>query len=427
MLTENNFLSKSGQYDLTSYNHCTKKYVEGFESAINLVSPLPIFLDANVILRYYSISFNAREKLYKFLESNIHRIFLTAQVQNEILKNRGDNIKKFFQQVSKKVPQEFNSDIVNHLQGFLEKHKTILKDYPYMETELTNHKQQLEKLLQKLNEDTSTKYEENKMLIWKDKLLDLLCKANILNPLTNEDFDILKKDFDLLKKGVDVAKIDSILNKSTSVFPGLGDIKEKPENPYGDFIIFHEIMKYQFDNKTDSIFLTFDNTKGDWMSLSKEPYLHYVYNIYLNTEHLLYIVDAERTLEKILEINIDSLITEQNNQINYVINIDNINKLFETHPIFNGRFYLSCDDRLVNELHESGYMSIEELSIAMDKLSAIIPEVLNRHPGLNTVGVLRYGLRILDDNFNQIHKLKKSIRSVNSQIQVFRDLLETKK
>ena len=425
MFTKNSFIIKSGQYDLKSYNECTTKYVSDFENAISLKGDLPIFLDANVILRYYSISFNAREKLFEFLKSNIDRIYLTAQVQKEILKNRGDNIKKFFQQVSKKVPQEFTSDIVNQLQNFLEQHKTILKDYPYMETELSTHKKQLEELLQKLNDDTRTKYEENKTLVWKDKLLDLLCEANLREPLTTEEITQISKDFDILKKGIDIGKIDNLLNKSSSVFPGLGDIKEKPDDPYGDFIIYHEILKFQFEKKCSSVFLTFDNTKGDWMSKSKEPYLHYVYNMYLNTDCLLYIVDAERTLEKILEINIDSLIIDQSPKIENVLNKANINILFKTHPIFKNHRFRLCDDKLEDQLIKSGYETIDQLSSYMDKLSTLLPEVLENNPSLNSIGVLRYGMRIFDEKFDKTTQAGLTY-SVDTELEHYRYLLNVR-
>ncbi|PVV59585.1 PIN-like domain-containing protein, partial [Chryseobacterium sp. HMWF035] len=234
MITEEtNFVSKLNNCDIKTYKECLDRYTKNFDKVLKLETDFPIFLDTNVLLRYYSISFTAREKLFDFINENKKRIIITHQVQKEFLKNREDVIKKFFEKVTKKIPTDFSSNIVNQLKNFIEQHKVILKDYPYVETEIMKHKDELELILDQLNKDSDNKYSEFKNLIWKDKFLDLLYQCNHIDNLNNEETILLKTKFDYLKKDIKPNEIENILNKTRTIFPGLGDIKDKPDDPYG--------------------------------------------------------------------------------------------------------------------------------------------------------------------------------------------------
>lgn len=397
---ELNYFIKRNNSSILKYSECLKKYSSNFTKEISLKTDSSIFLDTNVLLRYYSISFTAREKLYEFIKNNKERMILTNQVQYEFIKNREDVIQRFFEQVTNKIPKDFNSDVVNKMKSFLETHKIVLKDYPFVETGIEKHKDELEKLLNKLNETSEQKRKDHIDLIVKDKFLDLLNSCTLLDKLENNEIEILKKNFDFLKKGISNENIDSILNKPDSVFPGLGDIKNKPDDPYGDYIIFHEMMKYIFTNKTDAIFLTFDNTKGDWMSKSKSPYLHYIQNMYSNTNQIIYILDAERTLGELLNVNIQSLVETETDNIIEEISIKSLINLTKTNQLFNGAKTGLFSNDFIKELNLAGYNSISQIEADLNKGEIALQEYLNdKSTEFNTLGRMRITLRIVNPNY----------------------------
>lgn len=400
MITEEiNYFSKIDQHDIKKYKECLDVYSSNFENITKLDTKLPIFLDTNILLRYYSISFSAREKLFAFFKDNKNRIVITKQVQKEFIKNREEVIQKFFKQVTNRIPGDFKSEIVNKLKNFLDQHKVVLKDYPYVEKELEKHKVELEEVLEKLNTDFETKSDEYKNLIWKDEFLDLLNEFQLIDNLNEDEVKLVISKFDLLKRDIGSNSIDAFLNKPNYVFPGMCDIKEKPDNPYGDFIILHEMMKYIIDGKTDVIFLTFDNSKGDWMSKNKTPYLHYIQNVYLNTNQIIYILDADRTLEKLLSVDIDSLLQKELSIESYNISVEEINNIFMLHPVFENVSFHLANNFLLKEICLNGYENYDEIWKDLDKVSEIMSLFKKEYPKFNTVGILRYALKIANINY----------------------------
>ena len=134
-ISENDsFFSKRANFSITKYKECLDKFSGNFEKEITLKTDTKIFLDTNILLRYYSISFTARNKLFQFLSNNKDRIILTPQTQLEFLRNREDIIQRFFEQVTSKIPKDFSTDIVNRMKIFLDQYKIVLKDYLFVET-----------------------------------------------------------------------------------------------------------------------------------------------------------------------------------------------------------------------------------------------------------------------------------------------------
>lgn len=356
LITENiSYFSKIDCNSISKYKVCIDRFSSNFQKEITLETDTLIFLDTNVLLRYYSISFTARKKLYDFLSNNKKRIILTQQVQLEFLRNREDIIQRFFDQVTSKIPQDFNTDIVNKMQHFLEQYKIILKDYSFVEKGILEHQAALEGILTKLNESVESKKKEHIDLTINDDLLDFLATCNQSDELSLDELKIIKSHFDLLSKNIASEKLDSFISKPNSAFPGVADIKNKPENPYGDFIIFHEIMKYLLNRNIDAIFLTFDDTKGDWMSKNKAPHLHYVQNMYANTGQILYIMDAERALGKLLNIDIDSLVSAETNNCLQEITSENLIHASKKFKVFEGAIIKPFNSLFIKELKINGY------------------------------------------------------------------------
>jgi|GEM_PF-2991279 len=398
---EVNYLAKQKISSLSQYSECLEKYSKNYENEILLQTKSPIFLDTSVLLRYYSISFTARKKMYEFINQNKERIILSSQVQYEFLKNREDVIQKFFEDVTNKIPKDFNSDIVNKMKSFLEIHKVVLKDYPFVETGIQNHQKELEELLIKLNTTAEKKRKEHIDLIVKDKYLDLLNSCLTCERLTEDEIDLIKKDFDLLAKNISLENPDSIMNKFNIVFPGLGDIKNKPAEPYGDYIIYHELMKFILNNEVDVIFFTFDNSKGDWMSKNKTPHLHYIQNMYSNTNHIIYILDAERILGDILKINVQSLVpSEIFEKKTEAISIESLEKLINRHKVFSHSYPVRIANYLVEELLLAGYTSISHIEADLDKSIIAYQECIkDRGAEFNYQGTLRVCLQIANPEY----------------------------
>jgi|TARA_B110000114_G_scaffold177138_1_gene208591 predicted nucleic acid-binding protein len=396
-----NYFENRHNSSVLKYTECVDKFSTNYESEISLKTKTPIFLDTNILLRYYSISFVARKKLFDFIKKNYERIIITKQVQFEFLKNRENVIQKYFEQVTNKIPKDFNSDIVNKLNSFLETHRTVLKDYPFVETGITKHQNELEKLLEKLNKNSEQKRKDNINLIIKDDFLDLLKTCILYEGLNKKEIDLVKTDFDTLKDIIKSENIDSILKKPNEVFPGLGDIKEKPSDPYGDYIIFHEMIKYSVENKVDVIFLTFDNTKGDWMSKSKTQYIHYIQNFYSNTEQLIYILDAERSLEEILKINIQSLVSIKETDLeDDIITILSLTEFIETNSTLASAKSGIVRQKLITELKQAGYSTISEIEKDFTMAEIAFEEFnTTNSTNFNSIGILRLTLQIANPNY----------------------------
>lgn len=407
---ESTFSSKRNIASIAEYKKCLEKFSANFSDEVSLKTQSPIFLDTNILLRYYSISFTARKKLLEFIKTHSKRIIITSQVQFEFLKNREDIIQRFFEQVTTKIPKDFNSEIVNKMKSFLDQHKVVLKDYPFVETGIAKYQGELETLLQKLNDTVEEKRKEHSDLILKDELIDLLITCNLYDGLTSQELEIIKTDFDALSKGITSENSDSFFNKPNSVFPGLGDIKNKPDDPYGDYIIFHEMMKYMMTHDSDVIFLTFDNTKGDWMTKSKLPHIHYLLNTHANTSQLIYIVDAERTLGELLNINIASLVSDAIAESITPITIERLDELsYKMFPKFEK---VDFSNRAMEELKLS-YNTMEEIERDVVRgFEAVLEYKRIYVPTLNTLGALKTALRIVNSTMTHFISLNGKLKPI---------------
>ncbi len=414
-----NYFHKRKNYSIKDYSKCLERYSSNFEKEISLTTETPIFLDANILLRYYNISYNAREKFLEFIKLHSERIIISKQVQYEFIKNRESSINKFFEQVTKKIPKDFNSEIINGFKSFLDSHKTVLKDYPEIELQIGKHKDELEKIFQNLNGSIEKKKSEHLELLFHDEFLDVINSCKFYSGLEVGELSIICNHFESLKKETEGLGIDNVLNKNHVVFPGYGDIKLKPQNPYGDYIIYHEMIKYSLENQTNLLFLTFDNSKGDWMSKSKSPYIHYIQNFFSNTEQLLFIVDAERTLEEILKVNVNSLIEQDpENSESSELSSSDLDDLIESSDIFTNRRIVPVTSEVLEELRLAGYSTIQQIDRDLRRGQAALEKYEKDHirSNFNCIGVIRVTLQIVNPNYTHVVSRNGSIslRSQNS-------------
>lgn len=275
-----------------------------------------ILVDTNVLLRYYEIARTDREELLDFFNKNKAKIYIPYKVQIEFLRNRESVIKNFAKNITTNIIESLDADIIIHLETYIKTYKNVLVEFADLGLEETIEGQikAIKQLKSQLDEPIKKRKQDYTDIIHNDEFLTTLVSCQKLPSLSENELKVIKDDFDCLKEKEKIESknvLDFIKKSSEKVFPGIGDIKEKPENPYGDFIIYHELLKFMSDKSADCLFLTFDTTKGDWMKMTKYAHTHYIVNAYENTNKTLCIHDAEKYLNEYANKNIVTPIFEE--------------------------------------------------------------------------------------------------------------------
>ncbi len=301
-----------------------------FENAKSLRGNTPIFVDTNIILSYYGMSSSEKEKLLRFLDLNKDRIHITNEIENEFLRNRISSIKKdLFTPLNSVVSdyQKTQAEINGKLKSYLDDKKQILsKDYPDLWKELINVRDCIEELLNheslinELKKQIDGTTSNHKNIFLKDELLKICSSLKIIEPLSKEEKDFLVEEYDNLLVEYKNAKDQQ---KWKYAFPGCGETKDIP---YGDFIIFHEIMKFMKQKDTNAIFLTNDIQKSDWLQSDRTPFIHYIEKCYINTSKIMFILQGESVLSDISFENIHENSNVENESIEYESEIVSLNK-----------------------------------------------------------------------------------------------------
>jgi len=297
------FNSNSHQ-SISNVKEALDKYAENFESAKNLESGIPIFLDANVLLNYYGMSSSEKEKLIEFITEKSSVITITRQIEKEFIRNRVNVINDYFSSLNK-IKSVVEKDLINDIKSKFDsvlQNKILKEDYNEYWTLINS---QLEKLNTDLFEETEAKktlfdsideqIKVNKHLKIKDAVLDTYQEFTVTDALEEDELTFLKEEY---KKLLTIYKGAKQTVKWKTAFPGCGEKKEI-DKADGDFIIYHEILKHMETNSTDAILLTNDVTKEDWISKNGEPFIHYIEKTYLNSKQNLYIFEAKRLLDNI--------------------------------------------------------------------------------------------------------------------------------
>lgn len=302
LINEEFSFSSFRELNMKKYQEALEAYERNLSDAISIKN-LPIFIDTNFLLHPYKISIVAKNKLREFFEVNNSRIFITKQVQKEFLANREKVLDNDFLTVLRTLPSTFDAKVINSINKFINDNKNILGDYGSIQGRLKEIEQECKDLRIDLQKKVYEILNANKNIKFSDEILNTYCEFNFLDNLSSEEINFLEKQFDSLKE-------------TKTVFPGKGDIKDKPNNPYGDFIIFHELLKYVKQEQTDVIFLTMDKEKGDWFKhygQEKKPYIEYIQKSFYLTSKIIYIIDAERALSNVLNVSLEDVVDEKNN------------------------------------------------------------------------------------------------------------------
>jgi len=358
------YFNPSAKLTVAISNSALRKYAETFDACSKLEGELPILLDTNILLGYYGMSQTEKDKLVEFLDKLKNRIFLTKQVEEEFLRNRLTVIKKDFFGPLNKIAEDYSkmkNDIEGLLKNFRDNKKKILsQDYPDLFSKLQGIEEEVKATL---NDDTfisqvKERVEEttsnNKNIALIDGLLEKVSKFKITEALEQDELEFLTEQYE---KQVDTYKNEKEVSRWKLALPGCGETKE---DAIGDYIIYHEAIKYMKENNTSLIFLTNDVTKGDWLQFDKNPHNHYIEQTYRLTDEIFYIIHAEKTLTEISFENIHNTGSEvvydaiqEDNDRNKefestIINIDttkgfgfiytNDGNLFFSHTDFEGDF-----------------------------------------------------------------------------------------
>lgn len=412
------FKSTEINVDLNTYKNSIEHYYINFNDSIELKNEIPIFLDTNILLRYYSISFKQRELMKKFFIENKDRIYLSNQVQKEFIKNREEVIQKYFHSALESMIDNLKSDIIDRNIKFKNEHKEILKDFDYVDKAIQKQIKSFEKVQIDLKKDIERLKLENKQLNFQDNFLEIIAQFNQDYSLSDEEKDFLRKEYDVLKKLIDPQKLKNDIKKTNFAFPGLGDIIEKPESPYGDYYIYHEMIKCALDKGTDILFLTYDTTKGDWLKTNKEPHIHYIIKTFEITQKAIFILDAERFFEKQLDTNFESLIS--NNNVDYYsienpLEQDIILEFVSLERIIRTISEFVCIERAeikpvyllirklkeMNIIDDENYHQLEEISMLKNNLSHRSKEYIKER---YTNEVLSKMLNLIEENIEYLNK-----------------------
>lgn len=312
------FTSFLNERDVTIQQFCLERYKEFLPAAQQLSEEYPIFLDANVLLVYYLMPWRARRKLYAFLEQNKGRIYICDQVQREFFKHKESVAKNYESLLALNIPTERQRKTTSVIEDYLFVNDDVLEAYPDFKKGLDGLLLESEHIIKLLKDQVQTRLELCRQLLRQQDIATLLPQFQQLPSLETAEFEFLKTEFKQLRAEAEafpktnaLTAIEAYLYKHPEkVFPGMCDIKTKPQTPYGDYFIFHEMMKWQAIHQPEKpiIFLTNDVTKSDWMDGEKEPYPHYLETMHRHSGNIFYVLHAESVFTKLLGVDCQHLI-----------------------------------------------------------------------------------------------------------------------
>lgn len=275
----------------------------------------PIFVDTNVLLNLYRISFFEREQLLRFFQNQKERIVLCSQVCAEYLNHRHSDarsVKSSFDSLIKDA-DKLKQNLLDNLRSSREQ----IRDFQ-RKPSITHDQKDVCAHLAGLLHDMAIETEDGGMFLKIDTLFEEINKAltenkaRLIQGVDYEYDDPILATVSTLKALPELpdderSQVETFYHtlldefnkhkeredeKLHHSFPGCGDRGKLRRGgaPEGDFVIFHEMLRYMTENNTDAIFITRDVTKSDWLMPNGRPFVHYIVNIYKATGHMLYIM-----------------------------------------------------------------------------------------------------------------------------------------
>lgn len=272
-------------------------------------SDVIIVFDTNVLLYLYMLPSNQRDGILKYITKNKDRVFIPGQVAFEYLKHRSRyildaqmSLKGLVSDLENSINEFTSSDkktLSNKLDSF--KQRPVIKNempevigkldawWKVLDESLIKADKDKEDVISELRAKVSDA-EQSISSLTKDNVLKTVLCAKNLEPLSSDEKQFLRSLFDELLKQFKEEK-----NKERFAFPGCGDRKKLDSgfDPCGDFYIYHEIMALMKEMDCDAMFITKDVTKSDWVLPDRRPFMHYLFDEYAHTGHMINIVGLD--------------------------------------------------------------------------------------------------------------------------------------
>ena len=209
---------------------------------------------------------------------------------------------------------------------------------------------------------------ENMASEWNDSILSQFTNVNLLNKLSSQEIEFIQELYLELWDKAEKYQGDNE-NNEYFAFPGRGDHKklEDGQDPSGDLIIYHEMLKFISEHDTDAIFLTGDVTKKDWLKDDGNPYGHYIIDNFANTKHIIHIWDYRRCnfdirpLETDAQIEEKPLLKELSDTSNPIQKEEKTSfENAETDEKDDKIYSLASDDSIIDNIRYTPYIKITE-------------------------------------------------------------------
>ncbi len=253
--------------------------------------------DTNVFLDLYRLSTKSANDLIRMLEKIQDSIWMPYQVAVEYHRNLYVEISTQSQKYDAALKQIDD----------LKKKIADKRNHPFLPQ---NENKEFENYCEKLKDQMRKQQEEVGRLLLDNELKDRL--SSILNGSVGAK--ILEEDLEKYYE-------EGERRYKKHIPPGYCDVKK--DNPYGDYIIWREMMEYAKDKKKDIIFVTSD-VKDDWFlridgkTIGARPEL--IGEFKDKTKQSIYLYQFDRFIEylkehKQLEIEEDTVIEVQEHQL----------------------------------------------------------------------------------------------------------------
>lgn len=268
-----------------------------------------LVLDTNILLGYEQLPLQTRQQLYAFLEQEQHRIYLPDQVYREYTRHL-DAVRAHQRQLLRYPrPTPRQQALRPALADYLDRQAALLRDYPTLQRQWQAVYANSGAWLKRLQRHAQVQVTTARQQLAEPDLSALVPHFQRLPSLSKTEYTRLKKQVRALTQAVLEEDPKGFADAAAAygyrhperVFPGLGDVLQKRDEGLGDYVIYHELLKWtlaQPNPKPCIIFLTHDYSKGDWMTLQQTPYWHYCHHFFTQTQSHCHILPAQDWLQR---------------------------------------------------------------------------------------------------------------------------------
>ena len=251
--------------------------------------------DTNVLLNLYECSKEARVEIMNIFTKLKDRTWVPYHVAEEFFKNRF----KVMDAAEANRDEKFNdyNKSLEECMHTIEDFKSSLCDDEIKE---------FEKIKNKLTNEVKEKRNKNELKYRNDSISNFIKEIFFDacdEKFTEEEKNELKKDYD---KNIENFKSQKNNDYDDNIFPGFCDHNKTNGNKYGDYLIYHYLIKKAEKSKRDIVFITADE-KVDWFE--KHRGFKFARQSYLNHFYI-------KTGQKLLIISYDDFINHYTNNKN---------------------------------------------------------------------------------------------------------------